>query len=132
MTSVAPVCPISRDQPIPGLPLVTIPAIPQVTSLPAAIAALNQLNAIIAQLGPGLPQNNFPHVPQIPTGSPAQQGSSKFQVHWTEESRETELVDICNPDGDPKTEFVTVPRIVGVTFASRQTAIIKLVWSLRR
>lgn len=125
----APVCPISRNQPVPGLILTTIPPITLVNNLPTAIAAIQQINAIMRQLGPGIPTNGSPRAP-IATGSAGTQGSSKFSVHWTEESREMELVDLCDPDGNPDTDFVTVPRITKVTFGS-PGALIKLVWQLR-
>lgn len=67
MNAVAPVCPISRSQPVPGAPGILYPVLPAVIDLPSAIAAVNMLAPILAHLGGvPIPPNNVAAPPAQP------------------------------------------------------------------
>ena len=79
--SVAPVCPISRSEPVPGQPGPTIPGIPKATDLPSLLIAFNQLVQVINMLTP----------------------------NFTEVSRNVQTVRVYNPND--KSQWVDVERI---------------------
>jgi hypothetical protein len=68
---VAPVCPVSRDQAVPGMPGTWLPYIPRAVDLPSAIAAVNTIINILQIIQMALPFNNLTPVrPTPPTLGP--------------------------------------------------------------
>ena len=132
--SKAPVCPISRDQALPGMPGRTISAIPRVTDLPSVIAALNQIALI---LNPGVNSGNSDgysiggsvSIPADGLDGPEQDGGGgpKRKKYWEEIDRGVEQVEVFNPDDhDISIKF---PRIYQLIFEENRT-ITKLKWYL--
>lgn len=116
--STAPVCPISRDQPIPAqAPPWLIPPF-QATNLPSLIQAVNNaISNLNRLLGPGLPVNNL-HVPGIRVQP--QPSSVNIQSWWYETDRNTDDGFIYNYDsntGFDRSQKVEVTRIYGVEFS---------------
>jgi hypothetical protein len=87
--AVAPVCPTSRPQPVPGQPGPAIPAVPKATDLPSVIQAVNQLTQII----------NLMLAPP-----------------FTEVTRNVQTVRVYNPND--KSQWVDVERITNLTMAN--------------
>jgi len=85
-TSVAPVCPISRPEPIPPQPGIKLPVPTLAYDLPSAIAAVNAL---------------------VTVHNVAQKTSN---VRWVERERTVQNVRIFNPNDN--SQYVDVVRIV--------------------
>jgi hypothetical protein len=64
MTSVAPVCPVSRDQAVASQPGRLIPSLTSAVDLPSAITLANAINNMLNRAAP----NNL--APVIPIGQP--------------------------------------------------------------
>lgn len=79
--SVAPVCPVSRSQGVPGQPPVKRPGLPMVNDLPSVISTLNQIIIML-----NAPPQNFVEV-----------------------DRATEIVRVYNPKD--REQWVDVERI---------------------
>jgi len=115
--SVAPVCPISRSQVLPGQPGIMQPYIPRAVDLPSAIAAANQINRIVqSTLSPGLQPNN---VPTLGTGagigtSGGASGVKKIIDRWQEKKRTTDIIRFYAKDEngvEDKDQWLEVERI---------------------
>lgn len=104
--SVAPVCPISRSQAVPGMPGTLLLTVPRAVDLPSAIQAANAVAAILQQLGPGPTLNNV--YPSLPFGYPSLAGnnsatqdagsSSRKHSRWKEKSRVVERRRFYKPE----------------------------------
>lgn len=92
MNAVAPVCPISRSQPISGAPGLLYPVLPAVIDLPSAIAAVNMLAPYINHLGGiSAAPNNMPHVPTYTTLK--NNNSGGIQGHnWVENTQKRVVI----------------------------------------
>jgi hypothetical protein len=111
----APVCPVSRSQPVAAQPGVQLPAVPLATDLPSLVAAVNSLRNLLQNaLGPGLPY----------FGSGLRMAASIKPIladrpNWFETDRTTENKRIYHHDPNgkvDKTMFVDVVRINQVVF----------------
>jgi hypothetical protein len=109
--SAAPVCPISRDQAVPGMPGRRMPPVPLVQDLPSVLAAVNQLTINLTQmLVPPAPNNVFPTTPfpdlNSATTTPDRDGGGgpkKKKPHWEmQEPIITTVVRVVDPDDEPK------------------------------
>jgi hypothetical protein len=111
----APVCPVSRSQPMAAQPGVQLPAVPSATDLSSLIAAVNGLRNLLQNaLGPGLPY--FWSGRSIP--APVQP-ILVARTNWFETDRTTEDKRIYHTDTNgkvDKTMFVDVVRINRVVF----------------
>lgn len=119
---VAPVCPVSRNQPVPGQPGLKYPTIPIATDLPSAIASLNA-SAAALQLFFRPVNNVAPILGGGPTsfdgGSGQDNNASKSRrQNWVEASRTTEQMRITNLDDD--TFWVEVPVITNIVFVDNR------------
>src|SRR5262245_6070476 len=86
MTTVAPVCPVSRDQAVSGMPGVQLPAAPRALDLPSLILAVNALRHLLQNvIKPiGVP------APNLGVNTFGQQGSAADKPNWFEVNRTTE------------------------------------------
>src|SRR5215472_10741544 len=121
MTSVAPVCPISRDQAVSGMPGVQLPAAPRALDLPSLILATNALKSLLQNvINPiGVP------APNLGLNTFGQQGGMVAdKPNWFEVDRITEHKRIYHKDSktgkqDPNM-YVDVERINQVVFEYAQ------------
>jgi hypothetical protein len=117
----APVCPISRDQPLPGMPGTMLSAVPKAVDLPSAIAAANALGTIVTMLVNPPTVNNLAlpgpgGIPWMPNyvfrnktiNGPSGKGAGP-PSRWVENERNTQAVDIVGKI-DP-TSRISVDRI---------------------
>lgn len=134
--SVAPVCPISRSQAVPGMPGLRIPSVPLVQDLSSAIQALNQIAAIIPQLTTPVPLNNVFPSQDFPllrgNSGPTQDGGGNFtekrKQNWTEVGRDRETVRVTNPDDD--SQWIEIDRIIHLEYrANKDGSGNTLVWN---
>lgn len=96
--SVAPICPVSKSQAVPGSPGVLLPLPPRAVDLPTAISAINQLVSIINFLiNPPNNINNFLFQVALPTPK------------WAETGRKMVTQRVYNPDD--KSMWVDVEHI---------------------
>jgi len=117
MTTVAPVCPISRDQAVSGMPGIQLPAAPRALDLPSLILAVNALRLLLQNvINPiGVPQPNL----RLNTAQ-QQGGMAAVKPDWFEVDRTLEHKRVYHKD--PKTGkqdpnmFVDVERINQVVF----------------
>lgn len=125
--SVAPVCPISRSQAVPGQPGIMLPSIPKAMDLPSVIMAVNAITQILINMtvppragGVSPIQLGTPALAK-PTGGVAASGVSgkASRGTWFETDRQTEVVKVVNPDDD--TQFVTFERINSITMTNSST-----------
>jgi hypothetical protein len=113
----APVCPISRSQPIAAMPGRQMPVVPRAVDLNSLIAAVNALRQQLqGAVGPGVPANNMPlFVPNLqPRGAIMANVSG-----WYEVNRTTERLRVYHHDENGKkdeTMFVDVIRLKEVMF----------------
>jgi hypothetical protein len=113
----APVCPISRSQPIAAMPGRQMPVVPRAADLASLIAAVNALRQQMQGFaGPGPPANNMPlFVPNLnPRGAIV-----AVRSNWTEVDRTTRQVRIFHHDENGKkdeTMFVDVIRLQEIMF----------------
>lgn len=97
----APVCPISRSQPVPGMPGTRLPYIPLAVDLPSAIAALHAINLHLMQ--PTMINNVYPPepIPRPGTDGPNQDGGGRpKKPRWVEVGRVSDTMRISNIDDD--------------------------------
>jgi hypothetical protein len=102
----APVCPISRDQAVPGMPGRRNPPVPSVQDLPSALAAINQLAINLMQmLLPPAPNNVFPPFPFPDLNGTTQTpnrdggGGKGKKPHWElQDPIQTMDVRVVDPD----------------------------------
>jgi hypothetical protein len=100
MSNGAPVCPISRDQPVSGQPGLRLPVAPRALDLPSLIQAVNTIRNVLTMISIGPATNNI--YPPRPFGYPqlAQQntaakgGDGKIIRGWQEQRRITEKLEI--------------------------------------
>jgi hypothetical protein len=118
--SKAPVCPISRNQALSGMPMRRMPAIPRANDLASAIAALNEIANLIQNPGvnsgtsdgfsqgesvSGGDNNNNP---KVDDGS----GGGKKKKRWDETERNVVQVEVFNPDDhDISIKFPQITRL---------------------
>lgn len=125
---VAPVCPVSRSQPVPGQPGLKYPSIPVATDLPSAIASLNASAAALQLFF--RPINNVAPIlwggPTNTDGGPGQDNNASHRQTWVEASRTTEQMRINNLDDD--TLWVEVPVITNIIFVDDRGHYLE--WSL--
>jgi hypothetical protein len=127
--SVAPVCPVSRDQAVSAMPAARIPAIPRALDLPSLVRAINTINLIMQNMAPLLaPSANGLPLP-MPIGSnaasPQQQsgGSIPYESKWTENRRESTFHDIYHKKANGKydrSQRVKVYCIHEITFYNHE------------
>jgi hypothetical protein len=84
--SVAPVCPVSRDEAVPGGPGLLLPTPPPAFDLPSAILAINQLRQIVNILINPPPNVNL----QLKVAFP--------KPVWVETNRNMVTQRVFNPD----------------------------------
>jgi len=120
MTTVAPVCPISRDQAVSGMPGAQLPAAPRALDLPSLLLAVNALRRLLQDaIGPNL---GVPG-PNLALNTFGQQGSAANKPNWFEVSRSTEHKRIYHKSASGKVDrsmFVDVERINQVVFEYAQ------------
>ena len=109
----APVCPISRSQPIAAMPGRQTTVVPRAVDLASLIAAVNALRQQLP--GPGAPLNNMPFF--APNLNPRAIVVVRF--NWEEVDRTTEQVRIYHKDDNGKKDesmFVDVIRLQEIMF----------------
>jgi hypothetical protein len=121
--SVAPVCPVSRSQTPPGMPANIFAYVPKPSDLPSAIAAANQLAAILQPLaGLGAARNNvFPPFMPVPANinSGPIGGVLKKTQRWSETERQTATIRFYPKDSngnEDKEQWIEVKRIVHIVW----------------
>lgn len=128
MTSIAPVCPISRSQPVPGQPPQTLIPPFRASDLPSLVAALNgAINNLNRLLGPGVPPNNRGPIVNVQP----QPTSTAVQSYWYEETRNTNDGVIYNYDsstGFDRSMYVEVTRIYGIEFSPEGSSVSQPMW----
>jgi hypothetical protein len=100
MSNGAPVCPISRDQAVPGQPGLRLPPVPRALDLPSLIQAVNTIRNVLTMISIGPVTNNI--YPPRPFGYPqlarqntaAKGGSGGIVRGWQEIRRVTEEQEI--------------------------------------
>jgi hypothetical protein len=124
----APVCPISRDQAVSGMPARKLPPLPRVSDLPSAIAVLNELANLIQNPGVNSGMSNGYSQAEsvsVPDNSerPKQDdgGGPKKKKRWDEIDRGLEQVKYENPDD--KDIFVLIPRIYRLEYEEIKTMV---------
>lgn len=115
----APVCPISRSQPVAGQAARLLAPAVQATDLPSLITAVNQLANTVRQLiGTGIAPNN------MGAATPVKQVGFVGYPEWDEEARVTDDVRVFHEDpnhqGD-KSQWVDVTRIRSIRFRDRNS-----------
>lgn len=136
----APVCPVSRSQPVAGQPGLSLPPIPHAFDLPSAIAALQQIALVLPQIvGMAPPTNNiFPALPfgssQLAANNSAGPsggggGARLKRPKWVEVGRIVDQMRINNADDD--SFWVEVDVIKEITFRD-ETSGNYLHWKLER
>jgi hypothetical protein len=118
----APVCPISRDQPVPTQPPAAMIPPFRAQDLPSLIAALNAaISNLNRLLGPGLPVNNFAPRKLVQPG----RGSVDIQSYWYERGRIDADGSIYNYEGGKfdRTQRVDVTRIYAVEFSAEGSSV---------
>lgn len=124
-TKVAPVCPVSRSQPVSNAPGNPMPVVPKALDLPSLIAAANAIRLQVLQLiGPSMVVNNM--FPPRPFGYP----QLKYTVpipplaDWYEVDRVDEDITVYhklpNGNGDV-TQKIVLTRVDNATFRDRNT-----------
>jgi hypothetical protein len=104
--SVAPVCPVSKSEAVPGSPGNLLPLPPRAIDLPTAIMAINQLTQIVNYLiNPPVTVNN--NLFTLPL----------FRPVWVETGRQMATTRIYNPDD--KSMWVDVEHIVQLTMSDK-------------
>lgn len=118
-SKVAPVCPISRSQPVPGQPGLLLPFIPSAVDLPSAIAAANAMARVLQN--PSVPRNN--ENPLTPFGQPQLssnnngRGGKRVRSRWEEKNRKTAIKKFVNPEDDQI--WIKVERIIEITWVDK-------------
>ena len=128
----APVCPVSRDQAVPGMPMRQMPPIPRAQDLPSVISVLNQIAQLLnPPVNPGSILGTGSDANFTPGSSSDQDGGGiagvKKKPKWRERNRIDDGVSIPNPD-DPKI-VVVIPRIRYLYFVEDVTTV-NLKWQL--
>jgi len=101
--SVAPVCPISKSEAVPGGPGALLPLPPRAVDLPTAIAAINQLVQVVNTLiNPPLTTNISMFIPK---------------PKWKETGRKMMTQRVYNPED--KSMWVDVEHIVQLTMTDK-------------
>lgn len=133
---IAPVCPISRSQPVSGQPgQLSLASIPYAVDLPSLIRAVNAIGQLLQQLaGPGLAVNNVYPPPSRPFGQPQlareQEKGAVFigYPEWDEDNRVTDDVRVYHKEVEAggvikadKTQWVDVTRINKIDFLDRNS-----------
>jgi hypothetical protein len=111
----APVCPISRSQPIAAMPGQRMPVVPRAVDLASLIATVNALRQQMPGLGP--PANNMPFF--APNLYPRNGAIVVVRFNWEEVDRTTKQVRIFHHDENGKkdeTMFVDVIRLQEIVF----------------
>lgn len=119
----APICPVSRNQPVADQPAIRAVMVPRATDLPSAIAALAQIQ--LALQPPQVPANNV--MPPGGIKQPSSSGGGSKQAGWTEVAREMEEHRIYNQD-DPSV-WITLHRVTHLRFLETKTQV-SLEWDL--
>lgn len=109
----APVCPISRSQPVSNTPPALSPIV-QATDLPSAITALKQIITALQQLvfPPGI--NNVAPFGGVPSPAQATSSGQLKPPNWVEVGRTVDQMRVNNADDD--TLWVEVDVIKDITF----------------
>lgn len=121
---VAPVCPVSRSQPVSNAPGNPMPAVPKALDLPSLIAAANAIRLQVLQLiGPSMVVNNV--FPPRSFGYPQLKYTARPPLaDWYEVDRVDEDLKVYhklpNGNGDAS-QFVVVTRVDESTFRDRNT-----------
>lgn len=119
--TVAPVCPVSRSQPVAGQPPLLRPSMPSATDLPSLIKAVNDATAILAREPSinNMPQPSFAQWLAV-NNSSAQRGANvNVFMNWSETNRVTGDIYVWGQDdkGNPdSSQYVEVVRIYAITF----------------
>lgn len=127
-SKIAPVCPVSRSQPVSGQPGLLLPYIPPAVDLPSAIAAANAMAGVLQH--PFAPRNNVN--PLIPFGQPRLSsnndgGGKKTRSRWEEKNRKTAIKKFVNPEDDQV--WIKVERITEITWVDRaRKAVLKFTY----
>lgn len=106
MSAVAPSCPISHSQQIPGARRqpagVDISTIPVARDLRSVITAINAISNVVMHITRGAPQVNniYPtNVNGIPSPVDQRPPSPRYgNISWQEESRTVQQQQVTNPD----------------------------------
>jgi hypothetical protein len=124
MTTVAPVCPISRSQPVSNQPGLQLPPPPRAFDLPSLIAAVNALAATLRVIaGPGPVANNL-HPPLF--FGQAQINAGTEYPRWEETGMTTD--DLTIYSSTDKSMYVEVERMYEVYFRDASSNG-KMTWS---
>jgi hypothetical protein len=87
--NTAPVCPVSRNEVLPGMPGIMLPYVPKAVDLPSAIAAANQAAQLLQTLA-GPVGNNIGGGGGNPAGG--YYGVRPQTVRWREKERHTATI----------------------------------------
>jgi hypothetical protein len=151
VTRVAPVCPISRGQALPGMPRKQMPALTPATDLASLVAALNKINLVLQQLTlPPAPNNIGPPAFSYPSptsnsshtvdgdggliwGPPDWQQGAEIVVDKTITYAAQRVFGktvnrITSEKGVDDTQYVYVKRINKITFWDRNESRDKFEW----
>lgn len=111
----APVCPISRSQPVPGMPGKMLPYVSPPVDLPSAIVAVKKINQIVQSLSNPVLTPAGGHA----NATNPNQDSGKGLPHsvWAEKSRTTKKVKYYNPEDDQV--WIEVERITQIVWVNR-------------
>ncbi len=114
----APVCPVSRSQPIAAMPGRQMPVAPRAVDLNSLIAAVNALRQQLqGTVGPGVPANNMPLF--VPNLQPRGGAIVVVRSNWEEVDRTTNDVRIYHKDDNgnkDETMYVDVIRLQELVF----------------
>lgn len=115
----APVCPISRSQPVSDQAGMLVPVVTPAIDLPSALQAVRQLQNLLLMLGKGRPVNNvYPPalmgIGQIYNGSRGGAIAGLQKRNWVENKRRrVTRVDRIYMNGDSKSDiYIDVKRLI--------------------
>lgn len=119
MTTVAPVCPVSRDQAVAAQPGIKQPPLTRAFDLPSLIAAVNNIALRLQPLTGPVPINNLPYFSPVLTPVKVKI-NVLHEGKWAEVDRDTERITIYHKDTatgqSDRTQKLYVVRINQVTF----------------
>jgi hypothetical protein len=105
--SVAPICPVSKSQAVPGSPGVLLPLPPRAVDLPTTIMAVNQLIGLM---------NIFINVP-VHINTNLFNQAPLLKPNWVETGRKMTTTRVYNPDD--KSMWVDVEHIAQLTMTDK-------------
>lgn len=114
----APVCPVSRNQPVANMPGIRVPTVPRAVDLASLLAAINAMRQLLP--GVAAPLNNMPY--GVPNLTP-KDAIMADMPDWIEDDRTTKQMRIYHKDDSGKqdqTMYVDVIRLQEVDFTDNR------------